>query len=168
MIDMFFPLWNFLMVGIKPCWAPNVNALLENVTESGSNMMVLASRIWVSIIGVLSILTVFPHWFRVEGLVAERGVQAMGHIGRANIRADMGGMFLAIGVLALIAACKRSTTWLLATMIVPGSAIVGRFVSLATDGYEPRVLQPIIVEAVVLIAFLAARKVWTDQPVRPE
>jgi hypothetical protein len=126
--------------------------------------MLLASRIWVSLIGLLSILTVIPHWFRVEGLVAERGVHAIELIGRANVRADMGGIFLAIGILALIASYKRSTSWLAATIIVPACALAGRFVSIAIDGYEPRVLQPIIVEAVVIGLFAFAYRIWKKAP----
>jgi hypothetical protein len=126
--------------------------------------MLLASRIWVSIIGVLSILTVFSHWFRVEGLVGERGVQALGLIGRANVRADMGGMFLAIGILGLIASYKRSTSWLLATIIVVASALLGRFVSIGLDGYEQRVAQPIIVEVLVLSLLILAHQIWKKVP----
>jgi hypothetical protein len=126
--------------------------------------MVLASRIWVSLIGLLSILSVMPHWFRVEGLVSERGVQALGLIGRANVRADMGGIFLAIGVLALIASYRRSTTWLLATIIVPACALLGRFLSIVLDGYEQRVLEPIIVEFVVLALLGLAYRIWKKAP----
>jgi hypothetical protein len=126
--------------------------------------MQIASRIWVAVIGLLSILSVATHWFRVDGLVAERGVQAIGLVGRANVRADMGGIFLAIGILALIAAYKRSPIWLLATIIVPASALLGRFVSIAIDGYEQRVMQPIIVEVVVLALFALAYRIWKKMP----
>jgi hypothetical protein len=126
--------------------------------------MLLASRIWVSLIGLLSILSALPHWFRVEGLAAERGVQALGLIGRANVRADMGGIFLAIGVFALIASYKRSRTWLMATILLPSFALLGRFVSIALDGYEPRVLQPIIVELAVVALLAFAYRIWKKVP----
>lgn len=126
--------------------------------------MLLASRIWVSLIGILSVLTVIPHWFRLESLVAERGVEAIDLIGRANLRADMGGIFLAIGILALMASYKRSTSWLAATIIVPACALAGRFVSIALDGYESRVLEPIIVEIVVLALLGLAYRIWKKAP----
>jgi hypothetical protein len=126
--------------------------------------MLLASRIWVSLIGILSILSVFPHWFRLDGLVAERGVQAIGLIGRANVRADMGGIFLAIGLLALMASYKRNTSLLAATILVPACALVGRCVSIAIDGYESRVLEPIIVEIVVLMLLGFAYRIWKKAP----
>lgn len=129
----------------------------------GGNML-LASRIWVALIGLLSLLTVIPHWFRLEGLVAERGIQAIGLIGRANIRADVGGLFLAIGALAIIAAYGRNTTWLAAAMLVSASAFFGRLISLMVDGYGPLVLEPMIIELVAMAAFAAAYRVWKKVP----
>jgi hypothetical protein len=126
--------------------------------------MLLASRIWVSMIGLLSILSVIPHWFRIEGLAVERGVQAMGLIGRANVRADMGGIFLAIGALALIASYRRSPTWLLATMILPACALLGRIVSLWLDSFERRLGPPMIVEAAVIVALGVAYHIWNRAP----
>lgn len=126
--------------------------------------MLLASRIWVGALGLLTLLPVLSHWLNVTGLAEERGVQAIGLIGRANVRADMGGIFLAIGILAVIAAWKRGTIWLLAAIIVPSSALLGRFVSIALDGYEARVLQPILVELVVIGLFTAALVIWRKAP----
>lgn len=126
--------------------------------------MVLISRIWVFVIGILSILAVIPHWLRLENIALERGVQAIGLVGRANVRADIGGIFLAIGILAIIAAYRRSTAWLLATMIVPASALLGRFVSIALDGQEQSIWQPIIVELVVLALFALAYRIWKKVP----
>jgi hypothetical protein len=126
--------------------------------------MLLASRIWVSLIGILSIISVIPHWFRLEALVAERGVQAIDLIGRANVRADMGGIFLAIGMLALIASYKRSTSWLAATIIVPACALLGRFVSITVDGWGTRMMEPIMIELVVLLLLGLAYRIWKKAP----
>lgn len=126
--------------------------------------MLLASRIWVSLIGLLSLLSVIPHWFRVENLVAERGVQAIGLIGRANVRTDMGGIFLAIGLLALFASYRRNPKWLAATLLVPACALVGRFASIALDGFDSHVLAPIIVEIVVLTLTGFAYCIWKKSP----
>jgi hypothetical protein len=140
-----------------------VNALQQSVREIESKML-LASRIWVSLIGILSILSVIPHWFRLEELVTQRGIQAIDLIGRANIRADVGGIFLAIGLLALIASYKCSTSWLAAAMIVPACALTGRFASIVLDGYEDRILQPIIIEIVVLALLGIAYLSWKKAP----
>ena len=126
--------------------------------------MALISRILVGLVGLLALLPVGQHWFNVDALVAERGLQAVGDIGRANIRADVGGIFLGIGLFALIAAVRQSRTWLLAAMLLTASALLGRFVSVAIDGYSSRVGSPMLVEAVVIAVYLIAYWAWGEKP----
>ena len=115
-------------------------------------------------IGILSMLPVATHWFRLDTLVAERGIEAVGDIGRANIRADIAGLFLGIALFAIIAAAKRDRTWLLAAMALTASALLGRFVSVAIDGYSPRVVTPMLIEASVIAIFVFAYWSWGKKP----
>jgi hypothetical protein len=126
--------------------------------------MALISRILVGLLGLLTLLPLMQHWFNVDALVAERGLQAVGDIGRANMRADVGGIFLGIAVFALIAAIRQSRTWLLAAILLTGGALMGRFVSLAIDGYSARVGSPMLVEAVVIAIYLFAYWSWGKKP----
>lgn len=126
--------------------------------------MALISRVLVGLIGLLSLLSVAQHWFKIDSLVTERGLQAIGDIGRANIRADIGGIFLGIGLFAIIAAWQQSRLWLTATMLLVGGALLGRFVSVAIDGYSPRVGSPMAVEAAVIAALFFAHWVWGKKP----
>lgn len=126
--------------------------------------MMLFSRALVALIGLLSLLSVFQHWFAVETLAEARGIEVAGAIGSANIRADIGGLFLAIAVFAFIAAGKRSATWLLATWLLPALALLGRLVSLGIDGNAPRVIEPILVEAIVLTILGAIYFYWKKLP----
>lgn len=122
------------------------------------------SRILVAIIGLLSLTALNQHWFDVASLETARGIKAIGAIGAANIRADIGGLFLAIGVFALVAAWKRSATWLLATWLLPALALLGRFVSLAIDGVGPRVIEPMVVEAIILALLGGIYVFWKKTP----
>ncbi len=70
--------------------------------------MTLVPRILVGLIGLLSLLSTAQHWFGIESLPSESGLQAIGDIGRANLRADVGGFFLGIGLFAIIAAWQQS------------------------------------------------------------
>lgn len=126
--------------------------------------MALISRIIVGLIGLLSLFAAAQHWFNVDALVAERGMQAVGDIGRANIRADVGGIFVGIGLFALIAAVKQSRTWLLASILLTGGALLGRFVSVAIDGYSSRVGSPMVFEAVIIAIYLVAYWAWGKKP----
>lgn len=126
--------------------------------------MLTASRILVAIIGLLSLISVYQHWFDVASLADARGIKTVGAIGNANIRADIGGLFLAIAVFAFVAARKRSSTWLAATWLLPALALLGRFVSLALDGGSSSVFEPIVVEAVVLTLLGSVYVYWKKLP----
>lgn len=126
--------------------------------------MLAGSRVLVAMIGLLSLVSVYQHWFDIGSLVEARGIETVGAIGAANIRADIGGLFLAIGVFALIAAWKRSSSWLAATWLLPALALTGRFVSLTIDGSSPRVIEPMIVEAVVLTLLGGVYLYWKKLP----
>ena len=126
--------------------------------------MMGVSRLLVAIIGLLSITAVNQHWFDVASLEAARGIKAIGAIGAANIRADIGGLFLAIGVFALVASWKRSPTWLLATWLLPALALLGRFISLTIDGIGPKVIEPMVVEAIILVLLGGIYLYWKKAP----
>jgi hypothetical protein len=126
--------------------------------------MAMFFRVLVGLMGSLSVLTALPHWFRVDGLAIERGIHAIDAIGRANVRADVGGIFLGIGLLALLAAWTQSRTWTLATIILVASALLGRMISLALDGIGPRIAEPIIVEVAVLLILAGAWRAWKTVP----
>lgn len=126
--------------------------------------MQILSRALVGLIGLLSLLSVGTHWFRVESLVAERGLSAVGDIGRANIRADIGGMFLAIGLFCLFASVRSSKAALLAAIALVGAALLGRFVSVAIDGGSARVYSPMIIEGVVIAILMLALWSWKKVP----
>jgi hypothetical protein len=126
--------------------------------------MQILSRALVGLIGLLSLLSVGTHWFRVESLVAERGLSAVGDIGRANIRADIGGMFLAIGLFCLFAAARANKAALLAAIALVGAALLGRFVSVAIDGGSARVYSPMIIEGVVIAILMLALWSWKKVP----
>lgn len=125
--------------------------------------MKILSRALVGLIGLLSLMSVGTHWFRVESLVAERGLAAVGDIGRANIRADIGGMFLAIGLFCLFAAARANKAALLAAIALVSSALLSRFVSVAIDGGSQRVYSPMIVEAVVVAVLLMILWSWNKK-----
>jgi hypothetical protein len=126
--------------------------------------MLLTSRLLVTLIGLLSLFSVYQHWFDLTAVREMRGLTGSDGIGAANIRADIGGLFLAISVFAFIAAWKRSTTWLLATILLPALAFLGRVISLAIDGSGPGIVEPMIVEAVVLTLLGACYLYWKKTP----
>jgi hypothetical protein len=126
--------------------------------------MVIVSRILIAIIGVLALLGVGQHWFELDAVAAERGMQAVGDIGRANLRADVGGLFLGISCLTLFAAARQNRGALLVAASLLAATLLGRFVSVAIDGFSAPVALPMVVEAILITILLFAYRAWGKKP----
>lgn len=124
------------------------------------------SRIWaglVGIVGLLSILTAFQHWFDLNSIELQRGIVGNSVAGNANIRADVGGIFLAIGIFMLLASWKRSAHWALATLLLILSALTGRLLSLSIDGIGTGILPPILIEMLFAGMMAVAWRLWSEK-----
>lgn len=126
--------------------------------------MIIITRILVAVIGVIALLGVGQHWFDLDAVAAERGMQAIGDVGRANLRADVGGLFLGISGLALFAAVRQHQGAILAATVLLGATLIGRFVSIAIDGYSAAVAPPMVVEAILIAILLFVYRAWGKKP----
>ena len=126
--------------------------------------MIIITRILVAVIGVIALLGVGQHWFDLDAVAAERGMQAIGDVGRANLRADVGGLFLGISGLALFAAVRQHQGAILAATVLLGATLIGRFVSIAIEGYSAAVAPPMIVEAILIAILLSVYRAWGKKP----
>ena len=113
---------------------------------------------------MIALLGVGLHWFDLDAVAAERGMQAIGDIGRANIRADVGGLFLGISALTLFAAIRQHQGAILAAALLLVATLFGRFVSIAIDGYSAPVAPPMIVEAILIAILLFVYRAWGKKP----
>lgn len=104
------------------------------------------------------------HWFNLDAVFAERGMQAVGEMGRANMRADVGGLFLGIGCFTLFAAARQNRSALVAAAVMLCSTLIGRFISIAIEGYSVAARTPIVIEAIALSALCAAYYAWGKKP----
>lgn len=120
--------------------------------------MNLVVRALVGVAGVLALLVALGFWFRPDQLAGEFGVGVQGALGYSTLRADFGALFGATGILALVAAVKNSARLLTAPLLVIGIGLCGRVLSIALSGYEASMLQPMIVEAVLITLFAMGRK----------
>ena len=91
-------------------------------------------------------------------------MQAVGDIGRANLRADVGGLFLGISGLTLFAAVRQHQGAILAALVLLGATLFGRFLSIAIDGYSAPVAPPMIVEAIIIAILIFAYRAWGKKP----
>lgn len=108
-------------------------------------------RALVGAAGLLGLLMALGFWIRPAELAGKLGFQPMGDLGLASVRADLGGFFGAVGGLALLAALRNRRNLLMAPLAMIGIALTGRLLSLALTGLSPPLVQPIVVEAVLLV-----------------
>lgn len=121
-------------------------------------------RVLVGVIGLFALFGAGQHWFSFDAVFTERGMQAVGDIGRANLRADVGGLFMGIGGITLFAAFRQHRGALVAAAFLLTATLIGRFISVAIDGYSASVAPPIIVEIVVVAILAVAYWVWGKKP----
>jgi hypothetical protein len=116
------------------------------------------------LIGLASLLSVWSHWFKIDAPATQLGLQAIGDVGRANVRADIGDIFLGIGLFAIIAAWQKNRLWLSAAILLVSGALLGRFISIAINGYSPRVGVPMLVDGLVIANLIFAYWAWGEKP----
>lgn len=116
------------------------------------------ARLLAGVIGVLALLLAARIWMSPAGPAAQLGLQGVGGLGAATLRADIGGFFAAGGLFALLGAIRSDGRLLLTPIALLGLALVGRLVTVFLDGYQPAMLQPMVVEAVLVVVLFWARR----------
>ena len=114
-------------------------------------------RIIVGLVGVLAIGLAARFFQSPAAPAAMLGVTPVGELGIATLRGDFGGFFGVCGILAVAAAIRNSATLVAAPLIAIALALTGRIISYVIDGGGTAVLQPMLVELMLLIVFGAGR-----------
>ena len=110
-------------------------------------------RIIVGLAGLLSILLGARFFHDPAAAATLLGVTPAGELGIATLRGDFGAFFGLCGILALAAAIRNSAALVTAPLLAIVIALAGRIVSYALEGGGLAVLQPMLVELMLLIVF---------------
>ncbi len=122
--------------------------------------MRMLPRLLVTLVGLFSVMMALRFWFDMTPVLAQFGVDPQGLVGRATVRADIGGMFMGMGFMALMAAWRENRAWATGMLVMVLSAITGRLLSVLLDGTAPAIWPPIGVEVVMIAILLFARSRW--------
>jgi len=125
--------------------------------------MVLVLRALLGVAGLLGLVIALGFWFRTDTLAAEFGIAALDALGYSSLRADLGALFGAVGVLSLAAAVRNSARLLTAPLLLIGIGFAGRLLTIALSGYEATMLQPMVIEVVLITLFAAGRNLLPKQ-----
>lgn len=119
------------------------------------------SRTWRIVIGgvaVFNILIGLGFLIDPAGSALRFFLAPLGTQGMASLRADFTAFFIAGGGFTLYAAWRGIAAPLLVPLALLGIALFGRVVSLVADGTAATAYPPMVVEAVMIVLLLLARR----------
>ncbi len=109
--------------------------------------------------------------FTPDALLSTAGFEQVSLVGMANVRALLGGSFLAFGILLMIhTAIKQETGALRFTILHLLVMLVARMVSLGVDGSAPGVLRNLAPASIMFVVCVVALKLFqkSDEPMAEE
>jgi hypothetical protein len=113
-------------------------------------------RVALGLIGVFAFVLAAQFWIHPAQTGAPLGLSGQGVLGLATLRADLGSLFAANAILSIAAAIRNDGRLVIAPLLLIGLALLGRFVTVAVDGWTASSARPILVEAVMSIVFAAS------------
>jgi hypothetical protein len=121
----------------------------------------------LGLVGLFNILIGFGFLLNPVKLGVQFALSPIGTQGLATIRADFPAFFLTGGLFALAGAWRADPKPLLVPLMLLGTALTGRFVSIALDGVVATTYPPMLAEAAMIAAIVLARRSFTPAPVLP-
>ena len=118
-------------------------------------------RAVLGLVGLFNVLIGLGFLFNPVKLAAQFAMAPIGIQGLATTRADFPAFFLTGGLFALVGAWRADPKPLLVPLMLLGSALTGRFVSIALDGVVATTYPPMIAEAAMIAAIVLARRSFT-------
>jgi hypothetical protein len=115
-------------------------------------------RVVLGLVGLFNILIGLGFLFNPTKLAAQFAMAPIGIQGLATTRADFPAFFLTGGLFALVGAWRADPKPLLVPLMLLGSALTGRFVSIALDGVVATTYPPMLAEAAMIAAIVLARR----------
>ena len=104
--------------------------------------------------GALAVLVAVSIFLDPVKVAAQLGVSPIGSLGVATIRADLGSLFAGAGLFMLAAALRGDRWFLLPPIVFTSLALAARAASMSLSGFEPALVEPMVVEAVTLTILL--------------
>eukprot|EP01039_Chlorochromonas_danica_P018785 gene18785-biopygen11330 len=117
-----------------------------------------AIRLLIGLFGALSLVQASRLWLSPHIAVGVLGLTDLNSTGLATARADLGGIFVAIGLLMLYGAARNNRAALTGGLVVVASAFAGRIFAAWTDGLTSAQQPPLVIEAILVTLLLVGRQ----------
>ena len=116
----------------------------------------LIGRIIAGLLALLLVYSASTYLFNLDTAAEFSSVVGSDNWGRANIRANMGGPMLFVAVVYLFGAIGGRTKFVHVGIFYFISVIIGRVISLISDGFDPGNMRGIVFAGVMLVVNLVA------------
>ncbi|WP_033923158.1 hypothetical protein [Sphingomonas sp. 37zxx] len=118
--------------------------------------MRMLARILVGGVGAFNFALGLVFLFAPGRLAQSFSIVPIGAQGMATMRADFSAFFLCGAVFALVGAWRLQRAPLLVPLLLLGTALSGRIVSIIIDGFVATTLEPMLIEAAMIAILLLA------------
>ena len=115
-------------------------------------------RVVIGLVGLLNIALGLGFLLAPAKMAQGFFLLPVGSQGLATLRADFTGFFIGAATFALIGAWRADPRPLLVPLVMLGLALAGRSFSLIVDGVGPDAVGPMVIELVMLVLLVAARR----------
>lgn len=120
--------------------------------------MKLVLRIVLGLAGLVFVVMGLAFWANPATPAARLGIETASALGTSSLRADMAAFFGVAGGLTLLAAVRANARLLTAPLLMIAIALTGRIITVIVDGYTPDMMQPMVIEAILLALLAAGRR----------
>lgn len=124
-------------------------------------------RVVIGLVGLLNIGLGLGFLLAPEKMGQAFFLMPIGSQGLASLRADFTGFFIGAAIFALIGAWRADPRPLLVPLVMLGLALTGRTFSLFVDGVGPDAIGPMVIELVMLVVLVVARRSFAKDGPRP-
>lgn len=94
--------------------------------------------------------------FTPNSMVELLAVKPEGSAGLNTMRGFLGGLFIGSAIVLTAGLVTGNTTFFLAVATVMGTVVIGRLVGIAFDGFDKKVVFPLIAEIFMVTTFIVA------------
>lgn len=94
--------------------------------------------------------------FAPKSMLEILAVEPEGPTGLNTIRGFLGGLMIGSSIVLATGLATGNTTFFLAVATVMGVVVVGRLVGIAVDGFDKKVVFPLVAELVMVTIFVVA------------
>ena len=116
--------------------------------------IVLRTLVGVSALFLFSLGT--RTMFAPKSMVGILSVEPMESAGLNTIRGFLGGLFIGSSIVLAIGLTTDNMTFVLAVAVTMSVVVVGRLLGIAIDGYDKKILFPLVAELVMVTIFITA------------